>query len=226
MAVSTQYGFAPTVDQLLRSALQYAGLLPLGREPGATELSHARFMLDMVFKAMSSEGPALCEMEQTTLATVAGTATYTLAADTINVEFPMMCQATGTTGSQTQITQMVFLNYQEIANKTQAGTPIRGYCERLATTTLTLWPVPEKVYTISYQRQRLMRNAEAGATVDRPPRWMRGIAYQMAHDMALAASLSMDRVKYLQGMADTMLAKAHGRDAENGNVSYYMEPMY
>jgi hypothetical protein len=223
MAVSAQFNFQPTVDQILRSALQYAGLLPLGREPSATQLVHARDMMDMFFKSMSSDGAALWELEQAApLVTEAGTATYTLAADTINVEFPMMCAAPGAT-SQTQVTQMVFANYQEIADKAQQGTPIRGYCERLSDVTLTLWPVPDKAYTISYRRQRLMRNAEAGTTVDRPPRWMRGIAFQMAHDMALSGSLAMERVKYLQGMAEKMLSKAHGRDSENGEISYYLE---
>jgi hypothetical protein len=51
----------------------------------------------------------------------------------------------------------------------------------------------------------------------------RVFAFQMAHDMALSGSLAMERVKYLQGMAEKMLSKAHGRDSENGDISYYLE---
>ncbi len=225
MAVSANSDYAPTVDEILRMALQYAGLLPLGREPTAQVLAHARNMMDMFFKSLSSDGPALYELERTTLTTVAGTAEYALAADTIEVNFPLMVAGTGQT-SQTQIERMTYTNYQEIADKTQAGQPLRAYVEKLALVTVVLWPVPNQVYTISYQRQRLMRNAESGTTVDRPPRWMRGIAFQMAADMALAASLDLNRVKYFQGMADSLLARAHGRDGAGNDLSFYLEADY
>jgi hypothetical protein len=165
-------------------------------------------------------------LERTTLTvSAAGGAEYTLPADTIDATFPLMVAATGST-SQTQIERITFANYQEIADKTQTGTPLRCYPEKLALVTLTFWPVPDKTYTVSYQRQRLMRNAEAGTTVDRPPRWVLGIAYSMAAIMALASSLTLDRVKYLQGMGDNMLQKAHGRDGAGGDLSFYLEADY
>ena len=42
--------FSPNCDELMRAALQLAGLLPLGRNPNSAELSHARFFLDTFLK--------------------------------------------------------------------------------------------------------------------------------------------------------------------------------
>ena len=178
--------------------------------------------MGLFFSSLSSDGPALYELERTTLTTVSGTSEYTLPADTIEVNFPLMVAGVGQT-SQTQIERMTYTNYQEISDKSQTGQPLRAYVEKLALVTVVLWPVPNQIYTISYQRQRLIRNAESGTTPDRPPRWMRGIAFQMAADLALASSLDLARVKYFQGMADSMLARAHGRDGAGNDLSFYLE---
>lgn len=220
MAIATSYSYNPTCDEILRMAFQYAGILPMGREPSAQQLAHARGMMDSFFK---SAAPAkLMQMEQATpLALTAGTDSYVLAGDTIEVEFPFMQSATGQ-ASQTQITRMAWHEYQAITDKEQTGTPIRCYPEKLATVTLYFWPVPDQVYTVTYRRQRLIRNAESGATLDMTQRWIRGVAYQMAHDMALASSLKLDRVQYLQKQADRLLDEAEGRENEGGDVQFVL----
>lgn len=226
MTTSGTATFNPSCDDIMRSALQLAGLLPLGRSASAQQLQHARFFLDEFFK---SQGASLMQMERETLTLAAGIDTYDLAADTIGVTFPMMClplPQQSVTQSQTQIQGMSFDQYQQIPDKTQQGVPIRCYSEKLALVTLRFWPVPNAAFTVSYQRQRLMEDAASGATVDRPPRWMRGISFMMAHDMALAGSLPLDRVKYLGGMAEDLLRKAEGMDHEDVNeVQFLLDPL-
>lgn len=219
MPIATSYDFDPTCDVILRMALQYAGVLPLGREPSAQQLAHARGMMDSYFK---SAAPAkLKHLEPDSLTLSAGVDSYALAGDTIEVEFPFMQNTTNQT-SQTQITRMVWNEYQAITDKAQSGTPIRCYAEKLATVTLYFWPVPEQTYTVTYRRQRLIRNAEAGATLDMTQRWIRGVAFQMAHDMALASSLGLERVQYLQKQADRLLEDAEGRENEGGDLQFVL----
>jgi hypothetical protein len=223
MAVSANSDWNPAVDVILKMALQHAGLLSLGRTPTATLLSDARDILDTFLKSMASDSAALIEMSMDTLPVSATVDAYVLPNDTVDVTFPMMVRETGTSNSQTQITQVVYRNYQEITLKELAGTPLRCYVERLETVTLRFWPVPEKAYTVSYQRQRLIRNAESGTTLDRQPNWVRGVAYQMAADLALASSIDLARVKYLQSMADGLLGKARGDDNESGDLQMILE---
>lgn len=222
MTISANYDFNPTCDEIMRMALQLAGLLPLGKTASAPQLQHARFFLDSFFKSQNIMGASLMQMERATLALVAGTDAYSLGADTIEVSFPMMMAVTGET-TQTQIAHMTYEMYQEVSDKTQQGTPIRCYSEKLALVTLRFWPVPDRSYTVSYQRQRLVRNAESGATMDLTQRWIRGVAFQMAHDMSLAHSLPLERTKYLQGEADKLLVRTQGRENEGGDLQFYLE---
>lgn len=203
--------FSPNCDELMRAALQLAGLLPLGRNPNSAELSHARFFLDTFLKGARSA--ALTQLERTTLDVVAGQATYTLPADTIEVNEPLMLQVVGQT-SQTWIRKSVFAEYQTLSNKATQGTPVLCYAEKQALVTLVFWPIPDQAYTFSYQRQRLVRDSGAGSTLDLTQRWYQAIIYQMAADMALAGSLDIGRVKYLQTLADRYIADAQGREEE------------
>ena len=218
MTISANSTFAPDCDAILRSALQKAGLLALGREPSAQQLSHARTFFDEFLKSLDTKGPVLMQMERTTLALTANEAEYNLATDTVEVTFPLMVKPTGSTGSETQISPMTYKMYQEMPSKDQTGVPIRCYVEKLAVVTLRFWPVPDVAYTVSYQRQRLLRNADSGSTLDLTARWQLGVSFQLAAFMALAGSLDIGKVRVLQGYADDYLTHAHGRENEGQDV--------
>lgn len=223
MTISANYDWNPSVDVIMRMALQLAGLLPLGREPSAQQLQHARFFLDSALKAINGSETILMQMERTTLTTVSGTASYALAADTLDVDdAPMMQKLTGQS-NETQVTPMSYGQYQEITNKTQTGTPLRVYAEKLATVTLYIWPVPDNTYTISYRRKRLIRNAQSGTTLDLTQRWIRGLSFRMAADMCYTGSLDLGRAKQLKAEADELLSAAHGTEHENVGISFYID---
>lgn len=219
MTVSANSNFDPTVDQIIRTGLQHAGLLGLGRNPPADQLAHARDILDATLKSL--RGVKLTQLERATLPLVAGTAAYDLPADTVGCDFPMSVVTAGST-SETQVNRMVWAQYQEINNKADTGTPIRCYEERLATVTLRFWPVPTQAYTLNYRRERLIRNAEAGTTLDLMPNWIKGLEYAMAHDMALGGSLPLDRVKYLGELADKLLDRAQAEEQEGGDWQFIL----
>ncbi len=187
-------------------------------------LQSARAFLDNFFKSQNTHGPALMQLERTTVTLAAGVDAYVLPADTIAVETPMMVLPLNGT-SETQVEGMAYAQYQEMPDKTQQGVPIRVYAEKLDVVTLRFWPVPNAVFTCSYRRQRLVQDAGANATVDMTQRWMRGITYAMAAEMALAASLPLDRCKYLQQMADDLLADAQGSEHEDVGISFVLEPL-
>lgn len=222
MTVSTSYSFNPSCDQILRMALQLAGLVPLGRQASAAELQHGRFFMDAFFK--SAQGAKLMQMERTSLPVVAGTSTYALDADTIEVEFPMMFAVTGQS-TQTPVSQLSWHEYQAISNKDTQGTPVQCYVEKASTVTLVLWNVPSQAGTLSYRRQRLIRDAGAGNTMDLTQRWIRGVAFHMAADMALAASLKLDRVKYLRDEATALLADSQRMENDRNDLQFCLPPL-
>jgi hypothetical protein len=217
MATSTSYGYAPTADQFLRQSMQLAGLLPLGRNPSATELAHARDHMNTVLKSLSSQGASLTQMERKTLPLVAGTATYALDADTIEVDMPMSLLASGSTSEQ-WIEPLAWSDYQKLSNKDQQGTPTQVYVEKLATVSIIFWPVPNQAYTLNYRRQRLIRDMESGTTLDLTQRWFEALSYSMAALLARSASLRLDAIKDLEAKADKCIALAKGRENEGTDL--------
>lgn len=219
MATSAAYSFSPTADQLIRQGLQLAGLLPLGRTPSAAELAHARDFLNTVLKSLSAQGACLTQMERKTLPLVAGTATYVLDADTIEVDVPMSISATSSSSEQ-WIESLAWTDYQKLSNKDAQGTPTNVYVEKLATVTLVFWPVPDQAFTCNYRRQRLIRDMESGTTLDLTQRWFEGITYSMAALLGRASSLKLETIRDLQSHADRQIALAKGREHEGVDMTF------
>ena len=219
MSVSANFGFSPTCDTILRMALQKAGLLGLGRSPSQGELAHARDHLNLSLKSLSSQGASLMQMERATLPLVAGTATYALAADTIEVDSVMSVVVTGQTG-ETWVTPVVYAEYQKISNKDQQGTPTQVYVEKLATVSLVFWPVPDQSYTLSYRRQRLIRDMESGTTLDLTQRWYKAVVLDMAAEMSWISSINLGDKQELRRLADAAIHLAQGREQQQGDVTY------
>lgn len=213
--------FAPSVDMIIRQGMQLAGLVPLGREPSAIELRHARDMFDVTLKSLSSRGALLDQLERKTYTlsppTAGSPSTLTMDADTIEVNFPMTIMLSGQT-SETVITPMVWREYQYLSNKLTTGTPTSCYVEKLATVTLYFWPIPTQTYTLSLQRQRLVADSVSGAAPDVRGRWYEALTYSIAHKMSLAASLPTNQSQNLKGLADEAIAYALGREHEGGDI--------
>ena len=221
MTISANSSFNPTVDSILRMALQLAGVLPLGRNPSAQELGHARDHLNASAKSMAAKGAQFTQLERKTLPLVAGTSEYTLDADTIEIEFPMSIQAT-TSGnvSDTWIEAMVYDEWQKLSNKTFQATPTSCYVEKAALVTLVFWPVPDQAFTLKYRRQRLMRDFDSGTTPDSTQRWIDAWIYTAAHKMAMIASLPQSTIANLKSEREQAVKLAQGREHETADLQF------
>jgi len=221
MAISTSYAWNPSRDEIIRSALRLVGEIPFGDEPTADQALGASDMLGGILKALRNSGVVLNTIERTTQTTTSGTASYTPAADTVDVNFP--AYITPSSGSTTtQLVQMSRDEYMEISDKTTTGVPLRMYVEKGSTLTLTLWPVPDSTTTsFTYARERLLRDADSGTvTMDLPSRWVQYLEFELAHKLALHYNRSMERVGYLKKLALNERAEAQGADNEGGEVSF------
>lgn len=219
MTISSQYSFNPSADAVIKQALQFAGLLPLGRKPRPDMMADARDMLTTMLKALQAEGIMLVTTERVTLTLVAGTATYALDADTVDVVFPSTWTPAGST-SETIVEQMSYSDYAPLSDKTAQGTPTRVYVEKEAAVTATFWNVPSQGGTWHYRRVRLIRDAsDGGVTLDLTQRYLQAIVWKMAHRMAMANSVSLQRVSMLRDEATAAIAAAKGDDNERGDLN-------
>jgi hypothetical protein len=218
--------FQLTADTFTKQALQLCGLLPMGRVPNNGMLQDARDMMSTMLKSLQARGVTLTQAVRRTVTLAAGTASYALPADVIDVEFPTTIQAVGET-TETWVDKMVYSDYRIISDKTTQGAPTRAYIEKLSTCTAFFWSVPEKAYTWNYRAITLLPDMDAGSTAPGlTQRWMGALVWRLAYWLAHAHNLPMQKRIELKNMADEEERLVMGQENERGdlNLQLPMDP--
>jgi hypothetical protein len=218
------FTYNPGADQIAKQALQLCGLLPLGRVPKPDMLNDARDLLTMILKQLQARGVTLTQAPRLTLPVLAGTATYTLPADIIDVEFPTTIAKVGDENDN-WVERMVYSDYQTISNKTTTGQPTRAYVEKLATLSVIFWPVPDVDYTWNYRGIRLIVDMDSGlVTMGLTQKWLGAIAWRLAYWLAHAYNLPAQKRMELQAEANSQEALVMGQENERGDLQMMLPP--
>lgn len=222
MTVSANYSFELTRDGLIRAAMQEAQLLDADGEPEAGYITMASNFLGLELQSLAGDGVTLYQKERPTpLTLVAGTASYSLAADTIDVVVGPDNFAGTIVNSSNDESRVMALPAHEYVLLDQkdstAALPTHVYIEKQSTVTLTFWPVPSAAYTFRYQRVRLIRDADTGAvTMDVARRWQKYLWFDLAAKLARASSKPLELVRDLRDEAKA--AKKAARDSDREMV--------
>jgi hypothetical protein len=99
----------------------------------------ARRSMNLMFAEWANRGLNLWTVTQTTTALTQGTATYTLAADVIDI-LDMTLRRDGTDFEMERISRS---NYLDFPNKTDQGRPSQFYFDRQISPVITLWQTPD-----------------------------------------------------------------------------------
>jgi hypothetical protein len=224
MAVSGNTGLDYQRDQLLTMSLQLSGQLNAGRQAKQADLEMAATYMNLELMTLQAEGVILRTVERTTKALTDGTASYTLATDTIDLEPGTNGQAgvVAASGESDTVVRLISRSeYQDISDKTVEGRPTVCYVEKQATTKLLFWPVPDDDYTFSYSRVRLINDMDSGAvTMDLARRWLQAITFAVASQIALAKSMPIDLAGYLRSEAERMKAICRADDTQRGSMRF------
>jgi hypothetical protein len=229
MTISSTSSFELTVDQLLTTSLRLAGLLGAGDVADPAHLALGRTLMGMEMDALQAEGVVLRKIERTTLPIIAGTESYTLDADTIEVvRGPDNVAGTivNSANTETRVTAMTTQDYvATISDKTTTSSQATFVViERQANVTLTFWPVPDTNVTFRYAKVRLPRDSDPGnATVDIARRWQKALCFGMAWQLAQSLNGDADAISRLQGVAEAEKRKAKNTEVEA--ISYQLVPM-
>ncbi len=211
-------------DQLITAAFRLAGVLDADGALVSTDAAMGADFMNLELMNLQAEGVVLRTIERPTpLALVSGTATYTLAADTIDVQLGAYDEAgmiVDTTSGETMVMSMPRHEYLLISNKTSTGRPARVYIERLAAVTLTFDPIPDdSTQTFRYSRVRLIKDMDTGAvTVDLARRWLQYVTYAVASQICLAKSIDLAKVGYLRKEAQRMKERLMADDNQRGAI--------
>ena len=209
----------PDLPDIFEEAYERAGIeLNTGYD-----LRTARRSLNIMLLEWQNRGLNLFTIDEGTLAIAAGTATYTMPVDTIDVIEHNIRTGTGTNQVDTALERISVSNYAAQSNKNTTGKPSQIYVQRLAAETkVTLWPVPDTSYTLSFFRLKGIDGLSTGigTTAAIPPRFIPCLVAGLAYQIAMKKPESAARVVPLKQEYEYQFELAAGEDAETASIRF------
>ena len=226
MATSGTTAFNMDLTELVEEAFERAG----SEMRTGYDLKTARRSLNLMFADWANRGVNMWTIEQGSISLVAGTATYNLPSDTVDLlEFVIRTNA-GSSSTQSDLTmsRISVSTYSSIPSKLSQGRPIQPWIDRQAATpTVTLWPVPDSAQPYQFVYWRLKRIDDAGNgvnTMDVPFRFLPCMTAGLAYYLAMKIPGGVDRLQILKQQYDEAWELAAMEDREK--ASYSLVPRY
>lgn len=212
----------PDLPELFEEAYERAGL----EMRSGYDLKTARRSLNLLTLEWQNRGLNLFTIDSGTIAITAGTATYTMPSDTIDLIEHQVRTGTGSTQTDTALERISVSTYAQQTNKNTQGRPTQIYVQRLPTsTTVTLWPVPDATttYTLLYYRLKGIDGLSSGigSTVTTvPPRFVPALVSGLAYYIAMKKPQVADRAIALKQEYEFQFDLAAGEDEERASVRF------
>ena len=213
----------PDIPDLFEEAYQRAGLeLRTGND-----LRNARRSFNLLTMEWQNRGLNLWTIEAGTLSLASGTATYTLPTDTVDLVEHQIRTGTGANQVDTNLTRVSVSTYAQQSAKNSTGKPTQIFIQRLAaSTTVTLWPVPDSAstYTLSYYRIAGIDGISSGidgtTTSFVPPRFVPCLVSGLAYYIAMKRPEVANRVTPLKQEYEFQFELAAGEDSESASARF------
>ena len=195
------------------------------------DLRTARRSMNLMFADWANRGLNMFTYEQGSIPLVAGTATYNLPADTVDLLEHVIRTGAGSAATQADltITRISVSTYATIPNKLQQARPIQVWIERLNTPRITVWPVPDnsQPYTFVYWRLKRIQDAGNGVnTMDMPFRFLPCMVAGLAYYLALKVPGGTERLGVLKEQYDTAWQLAAEEDREKAAIRFVPRRQY
>lgn len=195
------------------------------------DLRTARRSLNLLFVDWANRGVNLWTMDSATIPLVAGTATYTLPADTVDLLDTVIRTGAGNSSTQSDITitRIAEPTYASIPNKLATGRPIQIWVQRLNAPQVTVWPVPDAStsYQLVYWRLRRIQDAGNGVnTFDLPFRFLPALIAGLAYYLSMKVPGALERMPMLKTQYDEAWLAASDEDREKAAVRWVPRRQY
>lgn len=189
----------------------------------------ARRSLDLLLLEWQNRGLNLWTVKSDSLTLTAGTATYTLSGERVDIIEGLIRTNAGDASQQTDLhmKRVSVSNYARQTNKLQTGRPIQYWISRAPEAiTIHLWPVPDSTQTYTFFYYYLERIEDSGApgsnTIDVPARYLpaltAGLALQLSMKIPAAAHKTQTLAIEYEKQWD--LASSASRE----KASFFMKP--
>ena len=223
MTTSGTSSFDLQITDLFEDAYERAG----SEMRSGYDFRTARRSFNLLTTEWANRGINLWTVESGSIALAAGTATYNLPIDTIDLIEHVIRQNPGSSSTQTDINinRISVSTYSTIPNKLNTGRPIQVYINRqsgaqtptgIQYPTITVWPVPsDNSYTFVYWRLRRIQDAGNGdGTADIPYRFLPALTAGLAYQIAMKRPEAAARIPMLQAEYERQWDLASSEDRE------------
>lgn len=174
----------PTLPELFEDAYERVGL----EMQSGYDLATARRSLNLLMLEWQNRGFNMFMVDSGTLSVSSGTATYDMPVDTIDVIEHQIRTGSGTTQVDYNLGRISAAEYARQGTKNMTGRPTQIYVDRASDGVhITLWPVPDQAYTLSYYRMKGLDGLASGigTTAGIPPRFVPALVAGLAFDLAV-----------------------------------------
>ena len=222
MTTSGTATFNMDLTELVEEAFERAG----AEMRTGYDLRTARRSLNLMFADWANRGVNLWTVDQGSIDLVAGTGTYNLPDDTVDLMEHVIRTNAGNTATQSDLTcsRISVSTYATLPNKLDQGRPIQVYIDRQSPTpTVTLWPVPDAAQSYKFIYWRLRRIEDAGNgvnTMDVPFRFLPCMTAGLAYYLALKIPGAAERLPILKEQYDEAWALAASEDRDKSSVRF------
>jgi hypothetical protein len=182
------------------------------------DLKTARRSLNLLTMEWANRGVNLWTVEQGAIPLVAGTASYTLPAGTVDLLDYVLRTGTGSTQSDLSLNRISVSTYAVIPNKNSQGRPQQLWVDRAQSApAVNIWPVPDRstYYTLVYWRLRRIQDAGYGVeTSDVPFRFIPCLVAGLAYYLSMKMQDTLTRTPMLKSIYDEQWELAADEDRE------------
>lgn len=227
MATSGTTAFSMDLSELIEEAFERAG----AELRSGYDMRTARRSLNLLFADFANRGINMWTIDSGTVAMVAGTATYTLPTDTVDLMDVVMRTGAGVASTQADITmsRISVSTYAAIPNKLTQARPLQYWMQRLSAPQITVWPVPDsaQTYTLVYWRLRRIQDAGNGSdTQDVPFRFAPCLVAGLAYYLAMKVPGGLERIQLLKAQYDEAWDLASSEDREKASARFVPRVSY
>lgn len=218
----------PDLPDIFEEAFERAGL----EMRSGYDLKTARRSLNLMTLEWQNRGLNLFTIDSGTLAIIAGTETYTMPSDTIDLLEHQLRTGTGVNQTDTALERVSVSTYAQQTNKNTQGRPTQIFVQRLPTETrITLWPVPDLTtpYTLLFFRLKGIDGLSSGvgsSVSSVPPRFVPALVAGLAYYVAMKKPEAAQRVAALKQEYEFQFSLAAGEDEERASVRFVPSNTY
>lgn len=183
-----------------------------------------RRSLHFLLREWANDGYNLYAIQPLTLPLVAGTTTYALPADCIDVSDVVIRSNVGT-AQQADITvnRISLADYHAYTNKLARGRPTQFTVERRTTSSITFYLCPEQAYTAVLWYMQYVVEPDAGEAVPSvPDRFVPALISGLAYHLALKRPALADRIATLGSEYQRQWGLA--KDEDRDRADFYVLP--